>query len=144
MTSAVSALLRAMRRKRTALTGLGGMIVSVWLLGAHVMAADGLIVEPSSFGPKDTMDRLAAEVKAKGLTVFARIDHAAGAAEVSMPLRSTELLIFGNAKGGTPLMQANQQTGIDLPLKALVYQHVDAESLSYNHPTLDRRNTNTR
>ena len=83
MTSAVSALLRAMRRKRTALTGLGGMIVSVWLLGAHVMAADGLIVEPSSFGPKDTMDRLAAEVKAKGLTVFARIDHAAGAARLA-------------------------------------------------------------
>ncbi len=99
------------------------------------MAADGLIVEPSSFGAKDTMDRLAAEVAAKGLTVFARIDHAAGAAEVGLPLRSTELLIFGNAKGGTPLMQANQETGIDLPLKALVYQDATRKVwLAYDDP----------
>jgi uncharacterized protein (DUF302 family) len=68
------------------------------------------------------MDRLETEVKAKGLTVFARVDHAAGAAAVSMPLRPTEVLIFGNATGGTPLMEANQSAGINLPLKALVYQ----------------------
>jgi uncharacterized protein (DUF302 family) len=69
------------------------------------------------------------------LTVFARIDHAAGAAEVGLPLRSTELLIFGNAKGGTPLMQANQQTGIDLPLKALVYEDEAGKAwLAYNDP----------
>jgi uncharacterized protein (DUF302 family) len=70
------------------------------------MAADGLITMRSSHGPKDTMNRLEAQVKAKGMTVFARIDHAAGAAEVGLPLRPTELLIFGNAKAGTPLMQA--------------------------------------
>ena len=81
------------------------------------MAAEGLITMASSFGAKETMDRLEAEVKAKGLTVFARIDHAAGAVEVGLPLRPTEVLIFGNAKGGTPLMQANQATGIDLPLR---------------------------
>jgi uncharacterized protein (DUF302 family) len=111
------------------------LIVGVLTFRVHVMAADGLIVEPSSFGAKDTMDKLAAEVMAKGLTVFARIDHAAGAAEVGMPLRATELLIFGNAKGGTPLMEANQETGIDLPLKALVF--VDATGkvwLAYNDP----------
>jgi uncharacterized protein (DUF302 family) len=66
------------------------------------------------------MDRLEAEVKAKGLTIFARIDHAAGAAAAGMPLRPTEVLIFGNARGGTPLMEGNQSVAIDLPLKALV------------------------
>lgn len=66
------------------------------------MATDGLTTLPSSFGPKETMDRLEAETKARGMTVFARIDHAAGAAQVGLPLRPTELLIFGSAKGGTP------------------------------------------
>src|SRR6266699_6659471 len=93
------------------------IVAGVFLLGAHPMAADGLTTIPSSFGPKETMDRLETEIKAKGMTVFARIDHAAGAAEVGLPLRPTELLIFGNAKGGTPLMQAEQAIGIDLPLK---------------------------
>ncbi len=83
---------------------------------------DGLTSIASQYGAKETMDRLEVEVKAKGLTVFARIDHAAGATAVGLPLRPTELLIFGNAKGGTPLMQANQTAGIDLPLKALVYE----------------------
>jgi len=59
------------------------------------MAADGLIMVPSSYGPKETMDRLVTEVTAKGLTIFARIDHAAGAAQVSLALRPTGLLIFG-------------------------------------------------
>ena len=99
------------------------------------MAADGLITIPSSIGPKDTMNRLEVAVKAKGLTVFARIDHAAGAAEVGLPLRPTELLIFGNARGGTPLMQAGQTMGIDLPLKALVWQDEAGSTwLSYNDP----------
>ena len=86
------------------------------------MSADGLATILSNFGPKETMDRLEAEIKAKGMTVFARIDHAAGAAEAGLPLRPTELLIFGSAKAGTPLMQADQAIGIDLPLKALVFE----------------------
>jgi uncharacterized protein (DUF302 family) len=99
------------------------------------MAADGLITLRSSYGPKETMNRLEAEAKAKGLTVFARIDHAAGATEVGLPLRPTELLIFGNARGGTPLMQAAQTIGIDLPLKALVWQDASGVTwLSYNDP----------
>jgi uncharacterized protein (DUF302 family) len=82
------------------------------------------------------MERLEAAVKAKGLTVFAYIDHAAGAAEVGLSLRPTELLIFGNAKGGTPLMQSNQTVGIDLPLKALVWQDASGDTwLSYNDPS---------
>ena len=99
------------------------------------MAADALTTIRSSFGPKETMNRLEAEVKAKGLTVFARVDHAAGAAEVGLPLRPTELLVFGNAKGGTPLMQSVQTIGIDLPLKALVWQDGSGTAwLSYNDP----------
>jgi uncharacterized protein (DUF302 family) len=111
------------------------ILVAAWLYGGQVMAADGLVTVPSSFGPKETMDKLEAAVKAKGLTVFARVDHAGGAAEVGMALRPTELLIFGNAKGGTPLMQADQAIGIDLPLKALVYQDAAGKVwLAYNDP----------
>jgi uncharacterized protein (DUF302 family) len=84
------------------------------------MAADGVTSVQSPFGPKETMDRLEAEVKARGMAVFARVDHAAGAAAIGLPLRSTEVLIFGAARAGTPLMQADQTVGIDLPLKALV------------------------
>jgi uncharacterized protein (DUF302 family) len=100
------------------------------------MAADGLTTVPSSYGPTETMNRLEAEVKARGMTVFARVDHAAGAKEVGLSLRPTEVLIFGNAKGGTPLMQSIQTIGIDLPLKALVWQDVSGATwLSYNDPT---------
>jgi uncharacterized protein (DUF302 family) len=99
------------------------------------MAADGLKTISSEFGPQETMDRLETEIRAKGMTIFARIDHAAGADAVGMPLRPTALLIFGSAKAGTPLMQVDQTIGIDLPLKALV--HEDAAGrvwLSYNDP----------
>jgi uncharacterized protein (DUF302 family) len=100
------------------------------------MAADGLITIPSSYGAKETVDRLDAAIKARGMTVFARVDHAAGAAEVALSLRPTELLIFGNARGGTPLMQSNQTVGIDLPLKALVWQDASGKTwLSYNDPS---------
>jgi uncharacterized protein (DUF302 family) len=100
------------------------------------MAADGLTTIQSANGPKETMNKLEVEVKAKGMTVFARIDHAAGAAQVGLPLRPTELLIFGNAKGGTPLMQSMQTIGIDLPLKALVWQDASGNTwLSYNDPS---------
>ncbi|SIO50902.1 Uncharacterized conserved protein, DUF302 family [Bradyrhizobium erythrophlei] len=99
------------------------------------MAADGLTTLRSSYGPGDTMNRLEAEVKARGMTVFARIDHAAGATDAGLSLRPTEVLIFGNAKGGTPLMQSVQTIGIDLPLKALVWQDTSGVTwLSYNHP----------
>jgi uncharacterized protein (DUF302 family) len=99
------------------------------------MAADGLITLRSKHGPQETMARLEAEVKAKGMTVFARVDHAAGAAAVGLPLSPTDLLIFGAAKGGTPLMQSIQTIGIDLPLKALVWQDASGTTwLSYNDP----------
>ena len=99
------------------------------------MATDGLTTIPSSYGPKETMNRLEAAVRAKGMTIFARVDHAAGAAGAGLSLRPTDLLIFGNAKGGTPLMQSTQAIGIDLPLKALVWQDESGKTwLSYNDP----------
>jgi uncharacterized protein (DUF302 family) len=101
----------------------------------RAMAAQGLTTIPSGYGPQDTMNRLEAAVKAKGMTVFARIDHAAGATGAGLSLRPTEVLIFGNAKAGTPLMQSVQTIGIDLPLKALVWQNASGDTwLSYNDP----------
>jgi len=101
------------------------------------MADSELTTVSSHWGPKETLDRLEAEVKAKGLTVFARIDHAAGAAAVGMTLLPTAVLIFGNARGGTPLMQANQLVGIDLPLKVLVWQDTSGKAwMSYYDPTV--------
>ena len=109
------------------------------------MAADGLITMPSSYGPKETMERLKAEAAAKGLTILARIDHTAGATQVGLQLRPTELLIFGNAKAGTPLMQSNQEVGIDLPLKALVWEDPEGKTwLAYNGPELDRKTPRAR
>jgi len=99
------------------------------------MVPEGLVILPSVYGPKQTMDRLAAAVEARGIAVLARIDHAAAAAKVGMALRPTEVLIFGNPKAGTPLMQAAQTIGIDLPLKVLVYEDESgATHLAYNDP----------
>ncbi len=98
-------------------------------------AADGLIAARSPRAVKPTMDKLDSLVRARGLTVFARIDHAAGAASIGSALRPTELLIFGNPTGGTPLMACAQTAGIDLPLKALVWQDADGQVwLGYNDP----------
>jgi uncharacterized protein (DUF302 family) len=111
----------------------GALLLLLW--GGYAMAVDGVLSVASHFDPKLTLDRLEADVKAKGLTVFARIDHAAGAAAVGMALRPTAVLVFGNARGGTPLMQANQLLGIELPLKVLVWQDAAGKTwLSYVDP----------
>jgi uncharacterized protein (DUF302 family) len=95
----------------------------------------GLISIKSSFPVKETVDRLVHAVESKGLTVFCRIDHAANAVGAGLKLRPTEVLIFGNAKGGTPLMQANQTSGIDLPLKALGWEDSGGQTwITYNDP----------
>jgi uncharacterized protein (DUF302 family) len=96
---------------------------------------EGLTTVPSHFAPKETMDRLETEIGERGMNVFARIDHAAGAAEAGLTLRPTELIIFGNARGGTPLMQSVQTVGIDLPLKLLVWEDAAGKTwISYNEP----------
>ena len=100
------------------------------------MAIDGLKSLRSRHEPKQTMDRLEAEVVARGMTVFSRIDHAAGAVAVGLPLRPTELLIFGHPRAGTPLMQSVQTIGIDLPSKALVWQDASGDTwISWNDPS---------
>ncbi len=81
------------------------------------------------------MDRLDKEISERGMRVFARIHHSALAEEAGLTLRPTEVIIFGNPKGGTPLMQVSQTIGIDLPLKALVWQDESGATwLSYNDP----------
>ena len=116
--------------------GIFVLIVAMSLWGVEAMAVDGLVTIRSDRGPAETMNRLEVAVKERGLTVFARIDHAAGAKEVGLPLRPTSVLIFGNAKGGTPLMQSIQTIGIDLPLKVLVWEDAsDVTWLSYNDPS---------
>lgn len=95
--------------------------------------ADGLITLRSAHDFHTTLDRLLKVLEAKGVTVLARVDHAAGAGSVGLPLRPTTLVVFGNPAAGTPLMQAEQTAGIDLPLKALVWQDAGgAVNLSYN------------
>ncbi len=98
-------------------------------------ASDGLVKVKSPRSVKETMSRLEEIVKQRELNVFARIDHAAGAAKVGKSLRPTELLIFGNPQGGTPLMECGQTAGIDLPLKALVWEDASRQVwLGYNDP----------
>lgn len=103
--------------------------------GSLAFAAEGLVAVKSPHGANETMNRLEETVKQRGLTVFARIDHAAGAARIGKALRPTALLIFGNPQGGTPLMECAQSAGIDLPLKALVWEDAAAQVwLGYNDP----------
>ena len=97
--------------------------------------ADGLTHSLGRFDPKETVDRLVNEIHSRDLQIFAGIDHAAGAAEVGLELRPTEVIIFGNARGGTPLMQQAQTAGIDLPLKILVWQDAQDQTwICYNDP----------
>lgn len=111
------------------------LCASLLALSSAAFGADGLIAIKSPFGAKDTMNRFEENVKQRGLSVFARIDHAAGAAKIGKTLRPTEVLIFGNPQGGTPFMECAQTVGIDLPLKALVWEDVQGQVwLGYNDP----------
>jgi uncharacterized protein (DUF302 family) len=99
------------------------------------LATDGMISLPSHHSVGDTSDRLVNLLETKGMTVFSRIDHAAGAQKVGIDLRPTALIIFGNPKVGSPLMKCSQSAGIDLPQKALIYQDEQGQVwLSYNDP----------
>lgn len=102
-------------------------------LATSAMAAEGLVVKPSNHSVKDTIDRLESLLTEKGLKIFARIDHQAGAAGADLELLPTEVLIFGNPVLGTPLMTAAPTTAIDLPQKALAYEDADGQVyLAYN------------
>lgn len=115
--------------------GLFLFLLITTLIVPLVHADDGLIKVESRYSPKATMDRFETVVLEKKMKVFVRIDHAAGAASIGEDLRPTELLVFGNPKGGTPFMKCAQTVGIDLPLKALVWQDENGKVwLGYNDP----------
>jgi uncharacterized protein (DUF302 family) len=110
-------------------------ITAFFFLASMANADNGIISVRSSHEVKATADQLENALKQKGMTVFARIDHAAGAQKVGQKLRPTELIVFGNPKVGTPLMQCRQTTAIDLPQKALIWEDEEGQVwLSYNDP----------
>ncbi|NOI75826.1 DUF302 domain-containing protein [Vibrio coralliilyticus] len=111
---------------------LGAILLSASM---SVIAAQGVVMYESSYSVKETADRFEAIAKKKGLNIFARVDHQANAQGVGLELRPTELIIFGNPKVGTPLMQCAQSVAIDLPQKVLVTQDEEQKVwLSYNDP----------
>ena len=110
-------------------------IIAALLLTTIASADNGLISVKSAHDVKTTADRLETMLKQKGMNVFSRINHAQGAQKIGKELRPTELVIFGNPKVGTPLMQCAQSVGIDLPQKALIWQDAQGQVwLSYNDP----------
>ena len=110
-------------------------LLALVLFSGCVFAADGVIEVKSANGVKDTINKLESAAKERGLIIFARIDHAAGAQKIGKTLRPTELIIFGNPQGGTPLMECAQSAGIDLPLKALAWEDAAGQTwLGYNDP----------
>ena len=116
---------------------IGRLVLATILLvcASTTSAADGLIAMRSPYDAQMTVQRLEQQITERGLTIFARIDHAAGAAKVGASLRFTTLLVFGNPKGGTPFMLCEQTVAIDLPLKALVWEDAYAQVwLGYNDP----------
>lgn len=107
----------------------------VSLVQTAAFADSGIIAVKSAHDVPTTTDKLVAVLEEKGMTIFARVDHAAGAKKVDMTLEPTELVIFGNPKVGTALMKCGHGIAIDLPLKALIWQDADAQTwLGYNDP----------
>ncbi|MEE9522920.1 MAG: DUF302 domain-containing protein [candidate division NC10 bacterium] len=114
-----------------------GIIVffAIIMTAPVAFAGEGLVSKKSAYSVAETLNKLEKALKQKGIVVFARIDHAAGAKKAGMQLRATAVLIFGNPKLGTPLMQSNQTIGIDLPLKALAWEDEKGQVwLTYNAP----------
>jgi uncharacterized protein (DUF302 family) len=107
----------------------------IFLSGAAHAAEQGVVTVLSKYPAEQTVSRLESMLKDKGMTIFGKIDHAAQARQAGMQLAPSTLLIFGNPKGGTPIMQAAPTAGLDLPLKALVWQDAQGRSwISYNSP----------
>lgn len=110
--------------------------LSIGLLTPTAHAADEQVFLSSPYSAKSTLDKLESIAKSRGLHIFARIDHAAGAQSAGLTLRPTELLIFGHPKGGTPLMQCAQTYGIDLPLRVLAWEDAEGKAwLGYKLPS---------
>ena len=124
-----------MTGKRTRMPFLGIAALLLALVAASAQGADGIVLVPSAHDVKTTTDRLQKALTEKGVTIFARIDHAAAAKTIGQPLRPMEVLIFGNPKLGIPLIQKNAQLGLDLPIRVLVYQGENGKTyLAYTDP----------
>ncbi len=96
---------------------------------------EGIISKASKYSVLETLDRVDALLQSKGIKIFVRVDHSGEAEKVGLKMPPTQLLIFGNPKGGTPIMLAAPTAAIDLPLKALAWQDADGKVwLSYNDP----------
>ncbi len=113
------------------------VILMTALLSSQAFAevADGMTRVKSTHSVTATIDKLEAVLKKKGMTIFKRVPHSEGAAKVGLEIRDTELLIFGNPKIGTLLMQCQQSAALDLPMKALAYKDENGQIwLAYNDP----------
>lgn len=112
-----------------------GTVLVVLFAVSSASAGEALVSVKSSYGAKETADRVERLAKERGMTLFNRIDHAEGARKAGIELRPTEVLIFGNPKGGTPLMICEQTVAIDLPLKMLVWEDGNgAVRIGYSDP----------
>jgi uncharacterized protein (DUF302 family) len=110
-------------------------LMAILFFASVTYADNGIISIRSSHDVKTTVDRLENILREKGMTVFTRINHAEAAQKIGKKLRPTELIIFGNPKVGTPLMQCGQSVALDLPQKALIWQDEAGQVwLSYNDP----------
>ena len=105
-------------------------------ISSQLHASDDYISKKSPYPVAKTLDNLEKILKTKGITVFTRVDHAAGAKQVVMAMKPTQLLIFGNPKLGTPLINENRMMGLDLPMKALAWEDDQGQVwLSYLKPS---------
>ena len=113
-------------------------LMVVAISAGTVLAGGGtVIIKPSNYSVPETIGRIEKAVTAKGMQIFARIDHSGEARKVGLTMRPTELLIFGNPKGGTALMVARPTAAIDLPMKALAWEDEEGKVwLTYNSPEL--------
>jgi uncharacterized protein (DUF302 family) len=109
-------------KKRCCMRSILVLAFSLLFISPAAHAENLMVVKQSPHSVSKTLDRLTAVMQKKGLTIFARVDHAAGAKKAGLDMKPTELLIFGNPKMGTPLMLAKRTIGVDLPLKALAWQ----------------------
>jgi uncharacterized protein (DUF302 family) len=116
---------------RALITALLAIVVAV----SPALGADGLVTKPSAFSVAETIERLEKGARERDFVIVARVDHAAAATKAGLDLRPTVLLIFGNPRGGTPLMQSAPSIGLDLPLKALAWEDANGRTwLAYNDP----------
>lgn len=126
-----------MKSFQALLSGLLCSLMVTHLMAGAAQAGSNLVTKPSKYSVPETIDRIEKAVTAKGMQIFARIDHGGEASKVGLAMRPTELLIFGNPKGGTALMVARPTAAIDLPMKALAWEDADGKVwLTYNSPEL--------